>query len=194
MGTTENPKEKRRAEVYRVALEALRLARREIDRLEEERDRLQGELTSQGRQLKSSLDLRSSSDVFEGGLGNRPALEQYRNTNLARFMQHVNDVGVVSREHGADAARFLVRTSLRADLACLFVAPPRTVEEARRRDLLRVLLSNPASAAVLAGSEPWHERFREDLINLVLNAGVEGSTWELVRRSAEEATVGSGSG
>jgi hypothetical protein len=191
---TENSRESRRTGVYRAALEALRFARSEIDRLEVERDRLQNVIASRDRQLESSADLQATSDVFEGGLGNRPALEQYRNTNLARFMQHVNDVGVVSREHGPDAARFLVRTSLRADLACLFVAPPRTVQEARRRDLLRVLLSNPASAAVLAGSEPWHERFREDLINLVLNAGVEGSTWELVRRSAEDATSGGGAG
>lgn len=184
--TRENPNEKRRAEVYRVALEALRFARREIDRLEKDRDRLQRELNSQGRQFESSVDLRSTSDVYEGGLGARPALEHYRNTNLARLISNINEVGLVARRHGADKARFALRTGVRADLALVYAAPPATVEEARRRDLARVLVSNFASATVLAGDQERHERFREEFISLVLASGVEASAWELVRRSAEE--------
>jgi hypothetical protein len=179
----------REARVLRQALAALTSARKELADKDRRLKALEGRLDQLDRSLEKSTGLTSASDVFEGGLGRRAAVEQYRNTNLARFMRSVNELGVESREHGREVARFSIRTAVRADLACLFAAGPRSVEEAELRDLLRVLLSNPASASVLAGIEPWHERFREDLINLALNAGVETSTWEFVRRSAEETEV-----
>ncbi|MCI4317668.1 MAG: hypothetical protein L3J96_03950 [Thermoplasmata archaeon] len=190
----EDPPESRRADIYRVALEALRFAQSAIDRLEKDRYRLQRELASQGRQLATSTDLRSTSDVYEGGLGNRPALGHYRNTNLARLISNINELGLIARRHGVARARFALRTGVRADLALVYAAPPATVEEARRRDLVRVLVTNPASATMLAGDQERHERFREEFIALVLSSGVEASSWELIRRSAEERREGPRSG
>jgi hypothetical protein len=129
--------------------------------------------------------LSATSAMVEGGLGNRPSLESYRNISIARLMTEINDLGLVARSEGPEVARFLARTRILADLAVVYAAPPASVQEARRRDLVQLLFSDPAIATVLAGGEPWHERFREDVIAVILRSGVEVSTWELVRRSAE---------
>jgi hypothetical protein len=137
------------------------------------------------RELAKSVDLTSRSDVVQGGLGNRPAVDSYRNTTLANFMRHINDMGLMGRMFGQAAGGFATRTGVRADFAVIYATAPATLEEARGRDLVSVLLSNPASARVLSGSEVQHERFREDLISLALRSGAEATTWELVRRSPE---------
>jgi hypothetical protein len=178
--------EGRRAHVVRRALGALRTARRRLQDQDREIRDLKRRLDHVERESRRSIELRSTSDAFEGGLGNRPALESYRNTTIARFMQGVNELGVLARKFGPGAAEFAVRTAVRADAAMLYTTPPVTSAEAERRDTLRVLLSNPASARMLAGTEEWHERFRQELINFALNAGIEPSTWEMFRRSTED--------
>jgi hypothetical protein len=152
-----------------------------------EKKAAEDELSQLRKTVAKTRDVRSTSPTFDGGLGGRPAIEAYRNTNIAGFMGSVNDLGAIGDIHGSGPTRFAARTGVRADLACLYAAAPASEAEAERRDVLRVLFSNPASAEVLAGTEEWHERAREDLISLALRSGVEVSTWELVRRSAEQA-------
>lgn len=183
-----------RARVVRRALEALRASRRRLEHQDREIRDLKRRLGDVERESRRSIELRSTSDAFEGGLGNRPALESYRNTTIARFMQGVNELGIMARKFGPDAAEFAVRTAVRADAAMLYTSPPVSLAEAERRDTLRVLLSNPASARLLAGTEEWHERFRQELINFALNAGVEPSTWEMFRRSTEDRDEWKGKG
>jgi hypothetical protein len=142
-----------------------------------QREQAEGELAQLRKTVSRTRDVRSTSPTFEGGLGGRPAVEAYRNTNIAGFMGSVNDLGTVGDIHGRAPTRFATRTGVRADLACLYAAAPASEAEAERRDVLRVLFSNPASAEVLAGTEEWHERAREDLISLALRSGVEVSTW-----------------
>ncbi|MFI5417816.1 MAG: hypothetical protein ACHQ2Y_02810 [Candidatus Lutacidiplasmatales archaeon] len=175
----------RRAGVIRSAIEALRAARSRLEAQERTIRELERRIDHVEREASRSIELRSTSDAFEGGLGNRPATESYRNTTIARFMQSVNELGTMARKFGPEVAEFAVRTVVRADAAMLYTTPPATLAEAERRDTLRVLLSNPASARLLAGTEEWHERFRQDVINFALNSGVEASTWEMFRRSAE---------
>ena len=169
-------------------LVALKAARAELRRPEPSPPRARApRLRQLEREVERGVDLKATSTSFEGGLGNRPATDTYRNRQVAGFMESVNELGLLARKYGPEAARFAVRTGVRANLAMLYATAPASIEEARRRDLLRVLFSNPASAAVLGGTEEWHERFREDLINLALNSGVEASTWMLVKRSAENS-------
>jgi hypothetical protein len=168
-------------------LKAVRTLQSRLKAEQEKREEAEAELEQLRRTVAKTRDVRSTSPTFDGGLGGRPAIEAYRNTNIAGFMGSVNDLGAVGDVHGSGPTRFAARTGVRADLACLYAAAPASEAEAERRDVLRVLFSNPASAEVLAGTEEWHERAREDLISLALRSGVEVSTWELVRRSAEQA-------
>ena len=182
----ETPAERTKRVLTR-GLDALKAARAELDDRNRRLHALERRLRQLEREVERGVDLKATSTSFEGGLGNRPATDTYRNRQVAGFMESVNELGLLARKYGPEAARFAVRTGVRANLAMLYATAPASIEEARRRDLLRVLFSNPASAAVLAGTEEWHERFREDLINLALNSGVEASTWMLVKRSAENS-------
>lgn len=174
-----------RVRVWARALEALRSARSQMQERDERIRELERRLDRLEREAGRSVDLKVTTTALEGGLGNRPATDAYRNRQIAGFMASVNDLGLVSRKFGTEAARVAVQTGVRANLAMLYATAPASVEEGRRRDLLRVLFSSPAAAAILAGSEERHERFRHDVITAALNAGVETSTWELVRRSVE---------
>ncbi len=159
-----------------------------LRKAEQERDRLARQKERAERDLAAVVDLRSSSDVIEGGLGNHLPVEAYRNVTLKNTIVHLNNLGLTGQMHGTDATRFLLRTAAAADLAVMYATPPSTVEEAERRESARILLTSPAAAEVLAGHEEWHERWREDLIGLILGAGASETTWELVRRSPSSVT------
>ncbi|MHB8351123.1 MAG: hypothetical protein ACYDFT_00265 [Thermoplasmata archaeon] len=163
----------------------LRASRGAIEHLEKENARLAEETRHLKLEIAKTVDLSAESDVLEGGLGNRPALEAYRNVTVARFMRHVNELGQAWVAQGPAAARFKARTTVAADLAVLFACPPSTIDQAERRDRARVMLSDPALVDGLSGPGEQNSWLRESFINLVLNAGVSESTWELVQRSAE---------
>jgi hypothetical protein len=167
------------------ALEALRTTREELRGSELERRRLVRENIKLTSALKKTIDLGFESDVVKGGLGGRTAVETYRNRNLGPFMHHMNELGVVAATFGHDRARLYLETMISADFKVLFAAPPATEEEGVRRSTAEWMISDPAAAERLLGTEESNERARTRLINLVLRSGVDTSTYELIRRSAE---------
>jgi hypothetical protein len=145
----------------------------------------EAELRALKRDLAKVLDITSKSNMVRGGLGNRQAIESYRNVTVASFLRNLARLGLVGASKGEPATRFLARTSLTADLAVLYAVPPRTLAEARARDDLRILISDPAASRLLSSQGEVGERWRETIANLALRSGVDWSTWELVRRSME---------
>lgn len=137
------------------------------------------------RRLEKTLSLDVGSPTFEGGLGGRTALEQYRNTNVGKFIQHVNEVGSFALSRGPDVAQFFAGSLLLADLEVLWAAPALTVDEARRRALVEHMLSDHGFLESISGTEEWNEKARRDLISLVLRSGVDTTSQELLRRSGE---------
>jgi hypothetical protein len=174
-------------------LAALRLAQ---DQVKEAHSR-EGALLARIRQLERETDkqqdalegrfnLSARSTAFRGvGLGGKSSVETYRNANVGVFIQLVNELGMNARIAGREAMMFAVRSALLADLEAIYSTPPKTPEEATRRDLLRVVFSARALAWALVGTEHHHEMFRQDVISLFLNSGVDTSVWDFVRRGVE---------
>jgi hypothetical protein len=166
-------------------LASLRRAHRYVRQLE--RDNLA--LAREVRRLKEGLSRRLSLDVdsqaFEGGLGGRTAVESYRNRNVARFMEHMNTVGNWALASGEQYADFFLGTAVLADLESIYAAPPTTEEEFERRAAAEAMLKDPTLRRTLSGTGEEHEIQRREFIHLVLSSGVDTSTHELVRRSAE---------
>ena len=137
------------------------------------------------RRLARTFDLNARNPAMAAGLGGRSATATYRNENLAGFMEHVNELGGLALTRGEGTADFFARTALLADLEVLWAAPPATVEEAARRAHCEHVLRDPAQRSRLVGTESWSEAVRRDFVADVLASGVDTSTQELVRRSAE---------
>lgn len=142
------------------------------------------------RDLKKTLDLSVASPAFAGGLGGRTAIEVYRNVNVGKFIQHVNEAGAFAAAHGSEVCRFFLASVVRADLACLYAAPPATLEEGIRRDQCERMLATDEGLLILSGITEQAEAARRDFIAQVLGAGVDTSTQELVRRSGEVLATG----
>lgn len=137
------------------------------------------------RDLAKTLDLSVASPAFAGGLGGRTAIEVYRNVNVGKFIQHVNEAGAFAAAHGSEVCRFFLSSIVRADLACLYAAPPATLEEGIRRDQCERMLATDEGLLILSGTTEASEAARRDWIAQVLGSGVDTSTQELVRRSGE---------
>ncbi|HEV2316248.1 MAG TPA: hypothetical protein VGV89_01565 [Thermoplasmata archaeon] len=183
-GTRPAPERLDPARLTRI-VHAVRNVRRENLSLRRENERLKDS-------LRRTLSLAVSSPAFEGGLGGRGAVALYRNQNIARFLEHMNNIGEWALANGEQHALFLLRTVVLADFESIFAAAPLTVEEAERRSLLEWKLKDPAAAIVLCGIEEWNERARQDFMAEVLASGVDTSTWALVRHSAETPPSKSG--
>ncbi|HEV2519267.1 MAG TPA: hypothetical protein VGX00_01420 [Thermoplasmata archaeon] len=147
--------------------------------------RLAGENGRLRRSLRHELDLSIASPAFVGGLGGRTAIEDYRNKTIGKFIQHVHNAGDFALVRGKEEAAFFLRTIVKADLECLFAAPPATEEEGVRRADCEWMLTVREATEILAGTEEWNEAARENFIARVLSAGVDTSTQELVKRSGE---------
>jgi hypothetical protein len=147
-------------------------------------------LAWQCRRLKAAvskdLSLSVKSPTFDGGLGGRTAIEHYRNTNVAAFLEHLNEAGTRAIALGEPTARFFLGTAVLADLQTVYAVAPKTEEEARRRHLAEWELKNPSTLAVLSGTGPEGEEARLALMKLFLSSGVDASVHELVRRSPEQ--------
>ncbi len=141
------------------------------------------------RDLAKTLDLSVASPAFAGGLGGRTAIEAYRNVNVGKFIQHVNEAGAFAASRGSAHCQFFLGTIVRADLACLYAAPPATLEEGIRRDQCERMLTTDEGLLILSGTTQQAEEARRDFIAQVLGAGVDTSTQELVRRSGEVLTA-----
>lgn len=159
--------------------------RSEMDAFRSDNVRLAGENVRLRRSLRHELDLSVASPAFVGGLGGRTAIEDYRNKTIGKFIQHVHNAGDFALVHGPAEAAFFLRTIVKADLECLFAAPPATEEEGIRRADCEWMLTVREATEILAGTEEWNESARENFIARVLSAGVDTSTQELVRRSGE---------
>lgn len=146
-------------------------------------------LVAENKRLRSSLrkelDLSVESPAFKNGLAGRTAVGTYRNENVARFIQHVNEVGDHALVHGEREAKFFLMTAVKADLECLYAAPPATEEEGQRRADCEWMLTAPEAVEILAGTKDWNEAARVSFISRALSAGVDTSTHELIRRSGE---------
>ncbi|MGB6499828.1 MAG: hypothetical protein WBG19_00285 [Thermoplasmata archaeon] len=127
----------------------------------------------------------STTDVTQGGIAGHPALDQYRNVNYARWVRHLKDLPKIAREHGMPAAIMSAQTSLLADLEMLQVGPPVSAEEAQDRDLIEVMLADPAFAEVLALEGPEFDRLRSQLAAGVARHFLRSSVWTIHERSAE---------
>lgn len=166
---------------------ALRLASLELKRA----DRRTRELEAENERLKSSLEgranLSTESTVFKGvGLGGKTAVETYRNANVGTFVQLLNQLGPNALATGREKQLFAIRSVLYADFESLYGTPPKTREEARRRELVRMAFASRPIAWALTGTQRRHEEFRHDLIALFLSSGVDTTTWDFVRRGVEE--------
>lgn len=162
-----------------------RRLRNRFEMLRDDNVRLAKENVRLKRALSKELDLSVESPAFEGGLGGRTAVQHYRNVNVGKFIQHMNEAGGFALARGPDAAAFFIGTVVKADLECLFAAAPSTEEEGQRRAICEWKLTAPEVLEVLAGTADWSERARRNFISEVLSAGVDTSTQELVRRSGE---------
>lgn len=127
----------------------------------------------------------STTDVTQGGIAGHPALDQYRNVNYARWVRHLKDLPKIAREHGVLTAIMTAQTSLLADLEMLQVGPPVSVEEAEDRDLVEVMLADPAFADVLAMEGPEFDLLRSQLAAGVARHFLRSSVWAIHERSAE---------
>ncbi len=154
----------------------LRLERRRADRAE--------------ATLREFTQPASTTDVTEGGVAAHPALNQYRNVNFARWVRHLKDLQNIAREQGMDRAVMTVQTHLLPDLEMLQVGPPVSVEEAEDRDLIEVMLADPASAEVLCGDGPEYEGLRAQLAAGVARHFLRSSVWAIHERSAETLPTG----
>jgi hypothetical protein len=123
--------------------------------------------------------------VTQGGIAGHPALDQYRNVNYARWVRHLKDLPKIAREHGVPAAIMTAQTHLLADLEMLQVGPPVSVDEAEDRDLIEVMLADPALAEVLAMEGPEFELLRSQLAAGVARHLLRSSVWAIHERSAE---------
>ncbi len=127
----------------------------------------------------------STTDVTQGGVAGHPALDHYRNVNYARWVRHLKDLPEIAREHGMPAAIMTAQTHLLADLEMLQVGPPASVEEAEDRDLIEVMLADPASAEVLAMEGSEFDLLRSQIAAGVARHFLRTSVWSIHERSAE---------
>jgi hypothetical protein len=127
----------------------------------------------------------SITDVTEGGIAGHPALDHYRNVNFARWLRHLKDLPKIAREHGMPAAIMSAQTHLLADLEMLQVGPPLPGGEAEDRDLIEVMLADPAFVEVLSMEGPEFERVRAQLAAGVARHFLRSSVWPIHERSAE---------
>lgn len=189
-----------RLETVRRAREALLVARRAIRRAERAADTLRGDNVRLAKEnarlrasLRKSLDLSVDSPVFKGGLGGRTAIESYRG-NAGKFIQVMNEVGPRAALYGTEAAAHFLRGPVKMDLEALWAAPAATFEEAARRADLEHKLTADEEVSILAAADETGERARQEFITAVAGSGIDTSTQELVRRSAEIARSPHGRG
>lgn len=174
-----------RVRSLRQALDALRVAELQLLAFQSDNLRLSRQNAELRTRLDKTLSLDSASAAFEGGLGGRTAIEQYRNVNVGRFLEHMNTAGDLAMARGSEVASFFLSTAVLADLEALYAAPPVTEEEGRRRALCEFRLSSPGYLRSLSGTEEWNEKARRDFMVDVLRSGVDTTTQELLRRSGE---------
>lgn len=136
-------------------------------------------------QLSGKLTLRVESPTFKGGLGGRTAIEQFANTNLAQFMDHVNEVGPRAITYGRDGAKKFLRTAVFRDYEVLCGAPPQSQEEARLRADCEAMLTSDWGVEILSDPSEAGERARDDFIDEALQSCASSVSQELMRRSGE---------
>lgn len=186
--------EHRASEVDRARLAAtLGKAQRALAVLRRERDDQAAALGSAARdfvrlrdEVEGKYGIEAESDVVEGGLGGRRAIEHYRNVTVRRFLKHLNDLGLAGQGMGEEHATWAIGASLLADLQVAYSAAPLTVEEAERRALLEEILANPSFSRALTGHRLENAYWRDIVRKLFARSGVPESTWDLSRRSIEE--------
>lgn len=137
------------------------------------------------RAIAKTLDLSFQSPAFKDGLGGRTAVGTYRNDNLGQLMQHFHRVGEFALAGQRDEAIFFLRTAVKADVQSIWAARPASREEARRRIRIRQQLSDEAELRVLVAPDAIGEKTRGQFISQILDAGVDTSVQELVKRSPE---------
>ena len=136
-------------------------------------------------QLSGKLTLKVESPTFKGGLGGRTAIEQFANTNLAQFLEHVNEVGPRAIVHGREPAKRFLSTVVFRDYEVLCGAPPQSLEEAQLRDDCRLMLTTDWGVEILSDPSDDGERARVDFMGEALRSCAASVSQELMRRSGE---------
>ncbi len=181
----------------RRILEGLRAARKAISAQERASRSLQKEREARRALEKQVRDLRAEikethvptarSDVVEGGVAGRSSLEAYRNTQLAFFDRHLSELPRIAKALGREGASLGATKGLLADLLTTRVAEPRTVDQARRRDVAEVLLSDSVLARTLSIPGQAGERWRAAVWSFCLRGSAEEAAWKIFEKSAEQA-------
>lgn len=135
--------------------------------------------------LRKELDLSFASPAFKDGLGGRTAVGTYRNENLGQIMEHFHEAGRFALAGLEKEAIFFLGTAVKADVQTIWAARAASREEVERRIRLRQLLSDEAYLRALAQPDEIGEKTRGRFIGMLLDAGVDTSVQELVRRSPE---------
>lgn len=174
-----------RQSTFKTVIKMLRLAQIQVGVYREDNVHLARELARLRSSVEGELDLTVKSPAFEGGLGGRTAIGHYRNTNLAAFIQHMNEAGKFALVGRQDVARFFLSSAVKADAECLWAAAPATAEELIRRRRVRRWLSNDEFLDRLSGASESCEQSRRRFIVRFLSSGVDTSVQELVRRSGD---------
>lgn len=136
-------------------------------------------------ELAKKLDLSIASPAFKDGLGGRTAVGTYRNDNLGQLMEHLNTVGRFALAGLKEEAIFFLGTAVKADVQSIWAARAASEEEVHRRVRLRQDLSDEGFLEMLVAPDEIGERSRRRFISRILDAGVDTSVQELVRRSPE---------
>ena len=136
------------------------------------------------RELQRPL---AQSPVVSGGVAGRPALEAYRNTQLGELDRLLTELDLRAEAIGEEGASFAVRRGLLADLLVTRLVAARSIEEARRRDLVETVFSDSVLAGSLAKQGRAGERWRADVWTLAMRSGTESSAWAIFSRSSERA-------
>ncbi len=173
----------------RYSLQAAR-AKRTEKLLAEEREKRRSAEAALRRRKADIRELQrplAQSPVVSGGVAGRPALEAYRNTQLGELDRILTELDLRAEAIGAEGASFAIRRGLLADLLVTRLVAARSIEEARRRDLVEIVFSDPVLARSLAKQGRAGERWRADVWTLAMRSGTESSAWAIFQKSSERA-------
>ncbi len=171
----------------RLAISAKERAARSLERERQARKAAERRIHDLQAELKETHVPTARSDVVEGGVAGRPAIEAFRNVQLAYFDRHIGELPRIARALGREGASLAASKGLLADLLTLRVAEPRTVDQARRRDVAELLFADPVLARTLSLPGQAGERWRAATWAYSLRSSVEEATWRIFDKSAERS-------
>jgi multidrug efflux pump subunit AcrA (membrane-fusion protein) len=158
---------------------ALSEAREEAARRRSAERRLRAQLREAGAPTPVS-------DVVEGGLAGRAALESLRNVTLARMDRHLQDLEGVRDSYGRESSGVAASRGLLADFSLLDgISEPSSLSEGRRRDRVECLLGDEVLSSTLSAPGIRGDRWRTRVWAYAVRATVPAASREVFRRSAE---------